>query len=242
MDRRDYGFHFDEEPVFSYVQEDAPRPPDSQLPEEFFVFVMGPYTAFDATIAYSDGDTLDSPFIDDPIFDEERHVTADGRSDFEAALAEVCESLRTKFGVRAFLATDVDIPTATEAASEEPAMSVLDQSVAFAAVSDAVVFVFTEAGLTTGTGSEIGVILGEFHLRERNPEPVRKPRERFRVFTTPDFSSASIDESPATFGIDHIEFTTRVGLVKKIQQFLVNVERNDPDRVLPVFKPYTPEE
>jgi hypothetical protein len=238
MGRRDYGFHFDGEPVFTYVQEAAPRPSDSRLEEDFFVYVMGPYTAFDATIAYSDGDKLASQFIDDPLFDEDRHMIANNRNNFEAALAEVCDTLRTKFGVRAFLATDVDIPTESEAGDEEPAMSVLDQSVAFAAVSDAVIFVLTEGGRTTGTGSEIGAILCEFHLRERNPEPIRKPRERFRVFTTPDFSSASIDESPATFGIDHIEFTTRDGLIGKIHQFLVNLERNDPDRVLPIFRPY----
>jgi hypothetical protein len=120
-------------------------------------------------------------------------------------------------------------------------MSVLDQSVAFAAVSDAVVFVFTQGGLTTGTGSEVGSILSEFHLRTRNLEPIRKPRERFRIFTAEEFGSASIDEIPSTFGVDSLEFDTEDDLIQKIEDFLANIERTDPDRNLPVFKPYVPE-
>lgn len=61
-------------------------------------------------------------------------------------------------------------------------MSVLDQSVAFAAVSDTAVFIFTNAGLTTGAGSEVGAILGDFNLRRENPEPDRKPRQRIGLF------------------------------------------------------------
>lgn len=117
------------------------------------------------------------------------------------------------------------------------AMSVLDQSAAFAAVSDAVVFVFSEAGLMTGVGSEVGAILGEFYLRRGNPEPIRKPRERFRIFKTEGFSSASIDEIPSTYEVDTVEFEIREGLINKTQHFLANVERDDPDRLLPIFNP-----
>lgn len=239
MGRRDYGFRFDGEPVFTHVQRDAPLPPESRLEDDFFVYVMGPYTAFDATYAYSDADQLESPFIQDPLFDPEEHLTEDGRGSFESALADLCETFREELGVRSYLATDIEIPTDERADDEEPSMSVLDQSIAFSAVSDAVVFVFTRAGLTTGTGSEVGTILGEFHLREGNPEPVRKPRERFRVFKTGDFSSASIDEIPSTFGVDAIEFSNEDELITKTKHFLVNIERDDPDRPLPVFNPYT---
>lgn len=238
MSRRDYGFRFEGESVFTHVQRDAPRSSESQLDDDFFVYVMGPYTAFDATYAYSDADQLESPFIEDPLFDPDEHLTEDGRGSFESALADLCETFRDEFGVRAYLATDIDIPT-DEQADDDPSMSVLEQSIAFSAVSDAVVFVFTQAGLTTGTGSEVGTILGEFHLREGNPEPKRKPRERFRIFKTKGFSSASIDEIPATFGVDAIEFSDEDELISKTKHFLVNLERDDSDRPLPVFNPYT---
>ena len=240
MNCREYGFRFRGEPVFARIQREAPTPPQQQLDDDFFVYVMGPYTAFDASHPFSeDADTLESPFIDDPLFDPDRHLIDDGRGSYESALAEFCQALRERYGVRAFLATDIDIPTETQADNGRESMSVLDQSVAFAAVSDAVVFVFTEAGLTTGAGSEVGAILGEFHLRDGNTEPIRKPRERFRIFKTASFTSASIDEIPSTFGIDTVEFSTTEELVTKVGHFLANIERNDPDRVLPVFNPHT---
>jgi hypothetical protein len=200
---------------------------------------MGPYTAFDAAYAYSDGDQLETPFMEDPLFDPDHHITDDGRGSFRLALEDFCKALREQFGVHAFLATDITIPTDTKADDGEESMSVLDQSVAFAAVSDAVMFVFSEAGLTTGVGSEVGAILGEFHLRQGNPEPIRKPRERFRIFKTEGFSSASIDEIPSTYDVDTVEFKTRDELIKKTQHFLANLERNDPDRHLPIFNPYS---
>jgi hypothetical protein len=241
MGKRAYGFNFAGETVFSRIRSDVPDTPKRQLDRDFFVFVMGPYTAFDANYSYPDADKLGSQFIGDPLFDPEEHCRDDGRATYESALADLCATLRSKYGVRAFLATDIGIPTASKAAEDEPSMSVLDQSVAFAAVSDAVVFVFSQGGLTTGTGSEVGSILSEFHLRTGNPEPIRKPRERFRIFTADGFSSASIDEIPSTFDVDSLEFGTENDLVQKIEDFLTNIERTDPDRNLPVFKPYVPE-
>jgi hypothetical protein len=241
MKRRDYRFQFKGESVFSYVQRDAPEPEESQLDEDVFVYVMGPYTAFDATYAYSNGDELKSPFIEDPLFDPELHITDDERGSYEAALDDLWATLREEFGVCAFLATDIDIPTENDAADDEPSKPVLTQSIEFAAVSDAVVFVFTPAGLTTGAGSEVGAILGEFHLRQGNSEPIRKPRERFRIFTTKEFSSASIDEIPWTYGVDTIDFEDKGDLVRKIQHFLANLERQDPDRPLPIFIPHLEE-
>lgn len=239
MARRDFGFTFEGEPVFSRIQRNVTQPPSSKLDSDFYVFVMGPYTAFDATYAYSDGENLQSPYIDDPLFEPDKHITADGRGSFRLALEDLCQAFRNQFGVHAFLATDVSIPTDSEASEGEESMSVLDQSVAFAAVSDAVVFVFSDAGLTTGVGSEVGSILGEFHLRSENPEPIRKPRPRFRIFKTENFSSASIDEIPSTYEVDAVEFKTKEELINKTHHFLINIERNDPDRVLPIFNPYS---
>lgn len=238
MSRREYGYTFNGDPIFAHIQQEAPQPPSSQLTENVYVFVMGPYTAFDATCAYTDADKLESPFFNDPLFDRDQHVTDEGRGDYEAALKDVCQDLQSKFGVHAFIATDIDIPTKSQTDEDEPAMSVLDQSIAFAAVSDAVIFLFTESGLTTGTGSEVGAILGEFHLRKGNPEPIRKPRQRFRIYKTEDFGSASIDEIPSTYGIDTAKFTDKSDLLTQTGHFLANLERDDPDRPLPIFNPY----
>ncbi len=238
MGTRNYGFTFAGDSVFSYVRRDAPRPSDSPLDDDFYVFVMGPYTAFDATYAYPDGDELEDAFIDDPLFDPKQHIDEEGKGNFELALKDLCEDLRDEFGVRAFIATDIDIPTEGDVDEDEKSMPVLDQSIAFAAVSDAVVFVFSDAGLTAGVGSEVGAILGEFHLRRENPEPIRKPRERFKIFETGDFGSASIEEVPSTYGIDTIEFTDQAELISDVQDFFANVERDDPDRAMHIFNPY----
>lgn len=238
MSKRGYGYNYDGETIFSCVQSDAPEPDDETLDREFFVYVMGPYTAFDAKYAYDDADKLRTRFADDPLFDPDEHVTDDGRGDYEAVLQAFCSQLRDQLGVRAFLATDIDIPTLDESDGSTPGMAVPRQSVAFAAVSDAVVFVFTEGGLTTGAGGELGTILGEFNLAPDDPERVRKPRERFRVFQSEGFQSATIEETPPAYGIDSVTFANREGLVEATQQFLANLEQDHPDRQLSIYRPY----
>lgn len=238
MGKREYGYTFDSESIFAHIQRDATSPPVSKLDDDFYLFVMGPYTAFDATYVYDNADKLKSPFIEDPLFDPQQHVTEDGRGDFEAALDDYCSKLRKELGVHAFLASDIGIKTEEKAADGEPSMSVLDQSIAFAAVSDAVMFILTPAGLTSGAEVEVGALLGEFHLRKENPEPVRKPRPRFRIFKTENFSSASIREIPSTYGVGTMEFADENELFTNTQHFLADIERDDPDRPLPIFNPY----
>ncbi len=238
MSKRGYGYNYDGETVFSRVRSDAPGPDDETLDREFFVYVMGPYTAFDAKYAYDNADKLRTRFADDPLFDPDEHVTDDGRGDYEAVLQAFCSQLRERLGVRAFLATDIDIPTLDESDGSTPGMAVPRQSVAFAAVSDAVVFVFTEGGLTTGAGGELGMILGEFNLAPDDPEQVRKPRERFRVFQSEGFESGTIEEIPPAYEIESVPFANREGLVEATQQFLVNLKRDHPDRQLPIYRPY----
>lgn len=97
---------------------------------------------------------------------------------------------------------------------------------------------FTQAGLTTGAGSEVGTILDEFHLRNGNPEPIRKPRERF-VASKQRISVVPVStEIPSIFDVDMIEFSAKNELVEKVGHFLANIERDDPDRPLPIFNPY----
>ncbi|GAB3025056.1 DUF7509 family protein [Natronobiforma cellulositropha] len=240
MTDRRFGLEYNGRPIFEYVEANAPSPPALSATDDVFVYVMGPYTAFDASYAYEDADELDSPFFADPLFDPDRHVTEDGRGDYRLALEEFCADLRAALGVRAFVATDVGIPTKRQVDREgldEPGMTPLDQSVEFAAVSDAVLFVFTAAGLTTGVGSEVGAVLGEFNLRWNDPADERKPRERLRLFVGPSFSSASIGEITPAYGVDCIEFDSRTDLHRKSQQFLVNVERGTRRHGWPVYDP-----
>jgi hypothetical protein len=241
MTGREYSFTYDGDPVIEHIGRCAPVPRESPTDKPFYVYVMGPYTAFDATYSFPDASKLESPFIEDPLFDPEKHLNRIGRHTYEAALADLCESIRANLGARAFLATDIKtIPTIQEASGQEPGMSVLDQSVAFAAVSDAVVFVFTDAGLTTGAGSEVGAILSDFNLRGENSEPDRKPRKRIGLFLHSEFSSASIDEVPYTYDIPTRDFTSNDTLLSRIQGFLEDVRREDNARPFPVYEPYQP--
>lgn len=236
---REFSFSYDGDPVIDHVKRCAPVPLESPTSEPFYVYVMGPYTAFDANYSFPDADTLESPFIEDPLFDPDVHLNKIARHTYEAALADLCESIRAELGARAFLATDIKtIPTVEEASDSEPGMSVLDQSVAFAAVSDAVIFVFTDAGLTTGAGSEVGAILSDFNLRCENPEPDRKPRKRIGLFLHDEFSSASIGEVPYTYDIPTREFTSENHLLSRIRGFLEDVRRENNSRPFAIYEPY----
>lgn len=196
---------------------------------------MGPYSAFDARYAVSDPDAR---YLDDPLFDPTRHPQQRGRHTYEAALSELCDDIRAALGVRAFLATDiVTIPSVKEATSEA-GMSVLNQSIAFAGVSDAVMFVFTEGGRTTGTGSEVGSILSEFQLRRDTEAPACKPRRRLSLFVHNQFSSASIDAIPHTFGVSTRRFGTKAELHSRIRGFVENIRREALDGPLPVYQAY----
>lgn len=239
MAERTFGFTYDGRSVFSYIDEDVPPTDLSSKNHDFFVYVMGPYTAFDATYAFDDAEKLQSPFVEDPLFDPEEHIV-DEMGDFEKVLSDVCDDISDRLGVRAFIATDIDIPTAREVNNQnldEPGMPVLNQSVAFAAVSDAVVFIYSLAGLNIGVSAEVGAILGEFHLRIDDKLQRLKPRERLRIFRGPGIESASVGEIPYGYGVDCIDFEAREDLLRKIQQFLVNVQRSARDENLPVFIP-----
>lgn len=231
------------EPILSHLQSEVPKPDEPNSSNEFFVFIMGPYTAFNAEFAYDDGDQLSSPFIDDPLFDSDRHVTDNGHGDFNMALADLREDLRSELGVRAFIATDVNIPTIKQVEEndlDEPGMAVLDQSVAFAAVSNAVLFVYSASGLNAGPGVEAGAILGEFHLRHDNPLNEMKPRKRIKIFRGPRFKSASFEEIPSSYGVGCVDYASRESLMSQIRHFLVDIERTSREREFPIFIPFDP--
>lgn len=230
---RSYNPRYDGKPITNLIDEGAP-----DADNEFFVYVMGPYTAFDAKYAYDDADALESRYIEDPLFSPEKHIV-DGMSDYESALSDLCDDIRNKVEVRPFIATDIDIPTIQDVEDNdlaEPGMSVLDQSVEFAKLSNAVVFIHSSAGLNAGVGTEVGTILGEFNLRHRNEEDVKKPRNRFRIFNSEGFSSGSVDEIPNSHGVDTLTFSSKDELVGQISSYLVGVQRLEQEKdPFPIF-------
>lgn len=217
MDERDLALEYDGKSIYRHVLEATSV---SGKRDDFLCYVMGPYTPFDLTYVYPD-EGVGSQYIDAELFDPDKH------EDMEATLRDICSELRDDPGIRAFLATDVEIPTAREARRErldEPGLSPLDQSIEFATVSDSVAFILDEAGLNAGVASEIGAILGEFNLRLRNRDPERKPRRRLRIYYSSEFASASIEEIPHGFGIDAYEYESQRDLVANLRNFVTNVE------------------
>lgn len=237
MDGRPLGYSYAGESIFSHVKDGAPVPDNPRQPPHY-VYVMGPYTARD--INYQDDDADEPSYVSDPLFDPKAHMKH-GSPTYEAALQEVCARLRDRFGTRAFLATDIDTIPTKEQVEEDPSlpgngMAVPEQSIAFAAVSDLVVFVLPTAGISDGVSNEVGIILGEYNLRRNNTEPERKPRDRLGLFCTPGFSSAPIDEIPHTYGIPVREFDSREQFYEKVEDMLANLERQSPP--LPVYYPH----
>jgi hypothetical protein len=243
----DTTFRYNDRPISDILAEQAPAAPNLGPHNDFTVYVMGPYTAFNAEKAYDDADKLRTPFQDDPLFNPDKHIDDAGNSNMEEALRDFCEELRHKHNCRAFIATDIDIPTHQQAKEQnesrsegEPEIEGMDplaQSVAFAAHSDAVLFLFTSGGLTTGVGTETGGILGEFHLRRGNPATTHKPGQRVVVYVDENFSSATIDELPKGYDIQYNRFVSKADLHTSVRRWFDNLSRETRDTNLPVFIP-----
>jgi hypothetical protein len=229
-------------PIRTLLDERIPQ--TSGGDDDFFVYVMGPYTAFDIKYAFSLDDEEspdieeDQRYVDDPLFDPAVH-TGDGinRSPYEAALADLCDHVRNECGVRPFVATDVEIPTPSRAPKlSNPGMTPLSQSLYFAAASDAVIFVYSQAALNAGVGTEMGTILSEFNLRLSSSRSPYKPRQRVKIFHTPYFSSATVNEIYADYVIDQLEFSTSSQIINQIEAFLMNIKQIEKTRGLPVWQ------
>jgi hypothetical protein len=243
----DTNFRYNGRPISDILAEQAPTAPKLGPHNDFTIYVMGPYTAFNAEKAYDDADKLRTPFQCDPLFDPDEHIDAAGNSNMEEALRDFSEELRREHNCRAFIATDIDIPThkqakeqnknRSEGDSKIEGMDPLAQSVAFAAHSDAVLFLFTSGGLTTGVGTETGGILGEFHLRRGNPATTHKPGQRVSIYVDGNFGSATIDELPKGYDIQYDRFESRQELHTSVRRWLDNLTRETRDTDLPVFIP-----
>lgn len=210
---------YDGTPIRRYLDQTLPRTDTGD--DECFLYIMGPYTAFDVAYAQAGGDVNDDhqpEYIDDPLFDPDEH-TGTPRTNYEAALADVCERIRSEVGVRAFLATDANIPTPNQAQIGDTGLTPLTQSLYLAAASDAVAFVFSAAALNAGVGTEMGTILSTFDLRPRSERKPVKARMRFRIFSTDGFGSATVDAAPLDFAIEQATFESADELVDEIESF-----------------------
>lgn len=217
----------DGRPVEAIVRESVSGDADGTT----LVFVMGPYRLLDPDYLYEDRTFSELP--PDPLAPHDHgHVDVDPDA-IERTLRGLCADLSAEPGVTAFIASDVAIPTVREVREEGvegPAMPVIDQSVAFAAASDACAFVFTKAGLTTGAGAEAGAIPEFFRLRDETPS---RPPELCRIFAEADrverggrtyleprFESASIDEMDEAYDVPTSHFTDRADLLERLIGFV----------------------
>jgi hypothetical protein len=193
---------------------------------DVFVFLMGPYRLLDPSYLYPENGY---PLPPDPLAPADDGSAPDA---IQATLRAICERISEETPSTMFIAGDIEIPTKREVIEDgldEPGMTVIDQSVAFAKASDGNAFVFTKAGLTTGVGAEAGAIPEYFQLRD--PElSLRDPRS-FCIFSEatrsadgkqyePRFSSASIDEMDDAYSLRFRYFVDREDLEMKLIDFI----------------------
>lgn len=223
---------YDGTPVRDLILRDAPDAPLS----EYLVYVMSAYSAYnlqralDETAEQADLSQLYPP---DALFDPDVHET------MEAAIWQLCSEIRETTNTRAFLATDVDIPTITQVQDEgldEPGMTPIEQSIAFARASNAVLFIFPYAGIPIGVASEAGALCEHFNLRADDPTARMKPRERFRLFREAGIGSATIEEFEYDYNLTFAVYESREELLHSIKRFLQQLQHHDQDDSFPLYR------
>lgn len=186
--------------------------------EEFLVYLMGPYTTVSLT-HYLRGDVdLDDSAI-------ELGALGSAERSLKDELEEISEWLRTEHGVNAFLAVDADIPTKTVPdETDEQRLNVIRQSKAYAAASNAVVFVLPKGGVRNGVNIEIGAVLSGFNLGHDEGDPL-KPPQRFKVYREVGVESATIDAITFEYEVAITEYGSRSELQNQITRFIAEVLR-----------------
>lgn len=219
-------------PVRDLILRDAPDAPLS----EYLVYVMSAYTAYDlqqALDGYEEQVALPELYPPDALFDPDVHDS------MEAAIQDLCGGIREAANVRAFIATDVSIPTITEVQNDdldEPGMTPLEQSIAFARESNAVLFVFPYAGIPTGVASEAGALCEHFNLRATDPADRTKPRERFRLFREAGVGSATVEEFEFDYELRFAVYESQEELVHTIKRFLQQLQYREQSSDFPIHR------
>lgn len=206
--------------------------PDAPL-SEYLVCVMSAYTAYDLERALGEDLDLASTYPPDVLFDPEVHES------MEDAIRELCAAIREETNTRAFIATDVAIPTITQVQADdldEPGMTPLEQSIAFARVSNVVVFIFPYAGIPIGVASEAGALCEHFNLRSEDPAAQTKPRARFRLFREQGVGSATIEEFEFDYNLSFEIYESREELVHATKRFLQQLQHHETDDEFPLYR------
>lgn len=185
-------------------------------PLEYPVYLMGPYTLEDLQYGL---DSDDVPMhYDDPLVDYAQET------DMEKVLAQLRDFVIEEYGFRAFIARDVPIPTYDDLEEEDdrttPGMSPATQSKLFAAVSNAVIFVFPIAGLTDGVSTELGAVAEFLDLSIETPRSPAKPSERCLVLQHAGFGSATVDEHWYDCDITYDEYYHASDIEPSLKNFL----------------------
>ena len=154
----------------------------------------------------------------------------------EAAIRELCGEIRETTNTRVFIATDVDIPTITQVQDEdldESGMTPIEQSIAFARASNAVLFIFPYAGIPIGVASEAGALCEHFNLRASDPTERTKPRARFRLFRETGVGSATVEEFEYDYNLIFAVHESQEELLQTIKRFL---QHHDQDDSFPLYR------
>lgn len=214
-----------------------------QAPKNLLVYVMGAYTTSspDYHLRHSNSTIAQAlskvPLVKnahpaDPIFEY-----TDQSNSLEDALHGVAEHIRSdsQLGYRAFLATDVDVPTKTQAQDDsalpdDAGVDPLTQSLFYAAVSNAVLFVFSKAGVNDGVANEMSGIAMTHNLDQVRPQEAKKPPLRFMYLHHSDVGSATLKEFPANISLVEGSYSTERDIHGELKGWLRQIEHMDSPR------------
>jgi len=183
--------------------------------ERFLVYIMGPYRTFDIDALLQD---IDREPGDLPSFATWDDSAGDyNESGVLRLLRETRDCLRER-GFNAFLAIDVGIDLAE--------MDAATQSIEFARVSNAVVFVGPQVGDNLGVGIEIGSVLEDVSRTSNEGDTRESPStrpSRFMVATEPSVRSAMLESVHKRWHASVRTFTDRSDLCRLCAQFCTHV-------------------
>jgi len=177
---------------------------------DFLVYLMGPYTTFDAADLVPDG--VDPGAVSLPA------ASAD-EADLDAMmgrLRSIQGSLRAEPGVNAFLAVDPEIPL--------DELDAASQSIAFARASNATLFVVPATGDKLGVGMEVGSVLEDLD---------DEGRERVMFAHEDAVSSAMIQSISKRWDARVVSYADEDELLDEIRQFVADLMNRELYGALP---------
>ncbi|WP_276271228.1 DUF7509 family protein [Haloarcula litorea] len=167
---------------------------------DFLVYLMGPYTSFDVADVVPEGVDADDVSLPAARADD------DALDEMLATLRRVQGRLREDPGVNPFLAVDPEIPLSE--------MDAATQSIRFARVSNATLFVVPALGDKLGVGIEVGSVLADLDDTDR---------ERVLFAHEEAVSSAMIRSVGQRWDARVVAYADEDELVTAVRQFVVDL-------------------